>query len=82
MGVFFVVVFSGDRVSLCSLACLRTQCVDQVGFEFRVLPASASKVLGIKNVLCGKLKFKCRWFFETSLGFRARAKTADRKSVV
>jgi hypothetical protein len=37
-----------DRVSLCSPGCLGTHFVDQVGLELRNLPASASRVLGLK----------------------------------
>jgi hypothetical protein len=44
---FFFVVFR-DRVSLCSLGCPGTQSVDQAGLELRNLPASASRVLGLK----------------------------------
>jgi hypothetical protein len=37
-----------DRVSLCSPGCPGTHFVDQAGLEFRNLPASASRVLGLK----------------------------------
>jgi hypothetical protein len=37
-----------DRVSLCSPGCPGTQFVDQAGLELRNLPASASRVLGLK----------------------------------
>jgi hypothetical protein len=45
--VWFGLVFQ-DRVSLCSLGCPGTHFVDQVGLELRNLPASASRVLGLK----------------------------------
>jgi hypothetical protein len=44
---FFVFVF-GDRVSLYSPGCPGTHFVDQAGLELRNLPASASRVLGLK----------------------------------
>jgi hypothetical protein len=44
---FFFLVFR-DRVSLCSPDCPGTQSVDQAGLELRNLPASASRVLGLK----------------------------------
>jgi hypothetical protein len=44
---FFFLVFR-DRVSLCSLGCPGTHSVDQAGLELRNLPASASRVLGLK----------------------------------
>jgi hypothetical protein len=37
-----------DRVSLCSPSCPGTHFVDQAGLELRNLPASASRVLGLK----------------------------------
>jgi hypothetical protein len=37
-----------DRVSLCSPGCPGTHSVDQAGLELRTLPASASRVLGLK----------------------------------
>jgi hypothetical protein len=37
-----------DRVSLCSHGCPGTHSVNQAGLELRNLPASASKVLGLK----------------------------------
>ena len=37
-----------DRVSLCSPGCPGTHFVDQAGLELRNLPASASRVLGLK----------------------------------
>jgi hypothetical protein len=40
--------FPRDRVSLCSPGCLGTHFVDQAGLELRNLPASASRVLGLK----------------------------------
>jgi hypothetical protein len=44
---FFFFVFR-DRVSLCSPGCPGTHFVDQAGLELRNLPASASRVLGLK----------------------------------
>ena len=41
-------VFFRDRVSLCSPGCLGTHFVDQAGLELRNLPASVSRVLGLK----------------------------------
>jgi hypothetical protein len=43
----FFLVFQ-DKVSLCGPACLGTHFVDQAGLELRNLPASASRVLGLK----------------------------------
>jgi hypothetical protein len=43
----FFLVFR-DRVSLYSPGCPGTHFVDQVGLELRDLPASASRVLGLK----------------------------------
>jgi hypothetical protein len=37
-----------DRVSLCNPGCLGTHSVDQAGLELKNLPASASRVLGLK----------------------------------
>jgi hypothetical protein len=37
-----------DRVSLCSPCCPGTHFVDQAGLELSNLPASASRVLGLK----------------------------------
>jgi hypothetical protein len=45
---FFVFVFFQDRVSLCSPGYPGTHSVDQAGLELRNLPASASRVLGLK----------------------------------
>jgi hypothetical protein len=45
--VCFCFVFQ-DRVSLCSPGCPGTHFVDQAGLELRNLPASASRVLGLK----------------------------------
>ena len=42
------VVFSHDRVSLCSPGCPGTHSVDQADLELRNPPASASQVLGLK----------------------------------
>jgi hypothetical protein len=44
----FVLFFFRDRVSLCSPGCPGTHSVDQAGLELRNLPASASRVLGLK----------------------------------
>jgi hypothetical protein len=44
---FFFLVFR-DRVSLYSPGCPGTHSVDQVGLKLRNLPASASRVLGLK----------------------------------
>jgi hypothetical protein len=44
--IFFLVF--RDRVSLCSPGCPGTHSVDQAGLELRNLPASASRVLGLK----------------------------------
>ena len=40
--VVVVVVAFQDRVSVCSAGCPKTHSIDQAGFEFRNLPASAS----------------------------------------
>jgi hypothetical protein len=50
--VFFVFVFVfvfPDRVSLYSPGCPGTHSVDQAGLEFRNPPASACRVLGLKE---------------------------------
>jgi hypothetical protein len=44
----YLFCFFGDRVSLCSSGCPRTHFVDQAGLKLRDLPASASRVLGLK----------------------------------
>jgi hypothetical protein len=44
----FFCLFVWDRVSLCSPGCPGTHSVDQAGLELRNLPASASRVLGLK----------------------------------
>jgi hypothetical protein len=46
--VCLFVCFFWDRVSLCSPGCPGTHFVDQAGLERRSLPASASRVLGLK----------------------------------
>jgi hypothetical protein len=49
--VLFCFVFNlvfRDKVSLCSPGCPETHFVDQAGLELRNLPASASRVLGLK----------------------------------
>ena len=40
--------FSQERVSLCSPECPETHSVNQADLELRNLPASASRVLGLK----------------------------------
>jgi hypothetical protein len=46
---YFVCLFVfQDRFSLCTPGCSGTHFVDQVGFELRYLPASASEALGLK----------------------------------
>jgi hypothetical protein len=44
---FFFLVFQ-DRVSLCSPGCPGTHSIAQAGLELRNLPASTSRVLGLK----------------------------------
>jgi hypothetical protein len=44
----FILFFFQDRVCLCSPGCPGTHSVDLAGLEFRNLPASASRVLGLK----------------------------------
>jgi hypothetical protein len=46
----FVFLVFRDRVSLYSPGCPGTYFVDQAGLELRNLPASASRVLGLKGV--------------------------------
>ena len=46
--IFYLFIYFGDRVSLCSPGCPGTHFVDQGGLELRNPPASASRVLGIK----------------------------------
>jgi hypothetical protein len=45
--VFFFFL-SEDGVSLCSPSCPGTHSVDQAGLELRNMPASTSRVLGLK----------------------------------
>jgi hypothetical protein len=45
---FFLFLVFQDRVSLCSPGYPGTHFVDQAGLELRNLPASASRVLGLK----------------------------------
>ena len=47
--VFFSFLGFQERVPLCSLSCPETHSVDQAGFKLRDLPASASRVLGLKG---------------------------------
>jgi hypothetical protein len=49
-----------DRVSLCSPGCPGTHSVDQAGLELRNLPASASRVLGLK--VCATTPGQFSWF--------------------
>jgi hypothetical protein len=46
--VCLFVLFFPDRVSLCSPGCPGTHFVEQAGLKLRNLPASASRVLGLK----------------------------------
>jgi hypothetical protein len=46
--LFFIILVFWDRVSLHSRGCPGTHSVDQAGLELRNLPASASRVLGLK----------------------------------
>jgi hypothetical protein len=46
--LFFLSFFLSETVSLYSPGCPGTHFVDQVGFELRNPPASASQVLGLK----------------------------------
>jgi hypothetical protein len=58
----FVCLFQ-DRVSLCSPGCPGTHFVDQAVLELRNLPASASRVLGLKacaTTACWGFPF-CFW---------------------
>jgi hypothetical protein len=45
----FVFCFSRDRVSLYSSGCPGTHFVDQAGLQLRNMPASALRVLGLKE---------------------------------
>jgi hypothetical protein len=49
LSFFLFVCFFRDRVSLCSPGCPGTHSVDQAGLELRNPPASASRVLGLKE---------------------------------
>jgi hypothetical protein len=53
----FVFMVFRDRVSLCSPGCPGTHSVDQAGLELRNLPASASRVLGLKACAAFKCNF-------------------------
>jgi hypothetical protein len=64
---FFLVLFFvfQDRVSLCSPGYPGTHFVDQTGLELRNLPASASRVLGLKA--CATTPATEFFFFKTGL---------------
>ncbi|KAL6047215.1 hypothetical protein STEG23_021900, partial [Scotinomys teguina] len=48
----------GERVSLCSFGCPGTKCVDKPDLKLRDPPASASRVLGLKErVLSNRIEF-------------------------
>jgi hypothetical protein len=57
-----VLVFFRDRVSLYSPGCPGTHFVDQAGLEIRNLPASASRVLGLKA--CATTAWLCPIFLK------------------
>ena len=59
---FFFLVFQ-DRVSLCSPGCPGTHFVDQANLELRNLPASASRVLGLKACAITALPGYKKYFF-------------------
>jgi hypothetical protein len=65
--LFFVCLFSrqGFSVYLYSPGCLGTHFVDQAGLELRNLPASASRVLGLKAcaTTSGLILFSFLFFF-------------------
>jgi hypothetical protein len=68
----------GDRVSLYSSGCPGTHFVDQAGLELRNLPASASRVLGLKasratqrNPVLEKKEKKRKVFFWFQASFLA-----------
>jgi hypothetical protein len=56
---FFFLLFQ-NRVSLYSPGCPVTYSVDQTGLELRNLPASASRVLGLK--MCATIAWLCNTF--------------------
>jgi hypothetical protein len=56
--------FFRDRVSLCIPGCPGARFVDQAGLELRNLPASASRVLGLK--VCATMP-GCSYHFESPL---------------
>jgi hypothetical protein len=58
----FVCLFVWDRVSLFSPGCPGTHCVDQAGLKFVNLPASASRVLGLKECATMPGLFILIWF--------------------
>jgi hypothetical protein len=64
LGSFFFLVFQ-DRVSLYSPGCPGTHFVDQAGLELRNLPASASRVLGLKA--CATTSSSLVWVLVQSL---------------
>jgi hypothetical protein len=66
---FFFLEFQ-ERVSLYSLGCPGTHFVDQAGLELRNLPASASRVLGLKACAmtpCLKIHLKCTFDSKVSI---------------
>jgi hypothetical protein len=70
---FCFFVFQG-RVSLCSPGCPGTRSVDQAGLKLRNLPASASRVLGLKA--CATTPRSFVFFFFKSQGQKV---TSNRK---
>jgi hypothetical protein len=64
--LFYFILFR-DRVSLCSPGCPGTHSVDQAGLELRSLPASASRVLGLK--VCATTAWLTYSFYSSTLSF-------------
>jgi hypothetical protein len=56
--------FFQDRVSLYSPGCPATHSADQIGLKLRNLPASASRVLGLKACITTPGLFVCLFFFK------------------